>query len=112
SGGIWCLETGRRVCAPAPGERSLGLDAGRRLALILATASKEVKEVKVCDARTGKEVCRCPLGRPGGVPPDLEQLPWQLSPDGTCLAVLSQGLLRVWDLEGNRAVLSVAAPGH
>ncbi len=104
--GLWDADSGHQVARLPAGEECLRFDAARRWIL---TRSPAAAEFRIRDARSGAEVCRF-SARGGGF--DLTQAPWRLHPEGKRLAVLAQGLLRVWDLEADRPVLTVPPAGH
>jgi tetratricopeptide (TPR) repeat protein/WD40 repeat protein len=64
------------------------------------------------DLQTGKAVCRCRPHDSADAPFDPALAPILLAPGGKRLAVMSQGVLRLWDLNANRQVLAVDRPGH
>jgi tetratricopeptide (TPR) repeat protein/WD40 repeat protein len=108
-GGVWDGVTGRRLAGFPAGHRFRCFDPTERWALTVDPAGKTLH---LWDLQTGKCVCRCAprRGRDPGFDP--AEAPVRLHPGGTRLAVLSQGLLRLWDLEANRPVAALPKPGH
>jgi WD40 repeat protein len=107
--GLWNADTGKLVGLLPEGHRCLGFDLLRRKALSFDAGKGEVK---VWDTRTGREVVRCVPGDSKDLAFDLARAEWHLHPDGLHLAVLSQGVLHLWDLKANRRVKAIPPRGH
>lgn len=112
-GGVWrwneTTDSWKRVLQFPREHRFLDFDVDQRWALTVAPGTGEIR---VWDVLTGKVARRCLPRASRDAPIDPGNTSWQLSPDGKHLAGLSQGLLRVWDLDANRAVLTIPKAGH
>jgi WD40 repeat protein len=107
--GLWDAASGRRIREFPDGHRCLGFDARNRMALTVDSANHEIK---VWDAEHGHEVAACrvdTLAAPGF---DFAEHRWQLHGDGKCLAMLSQGVLQLWDLSTGTRLAMIQPPGH
>lgn len=108
-GGFWNVATGREIArftaADAPG----GFDPTSRWALTVNAAQGEIS---IWDLETGKIARRCRPRDSSDLPFDPAHDPIKLDASGKRLAVLSRGVLRLWDLEHNRQVMALDKPGH
>jgi tetratricopeptide (TPR) repeat protein/tRNA A-37 threonylcarbamoyl transferase component Bud32 len=104
--GLWDADTGRQIVRFPQEHHCLGFDAAHRWAMTIAPATGELR---IWNARTGTEAGRWQAAARGF---DLTRAPCQLDPSGKRLAVQAHGLLQLWDLEADRRVLAVPAPGH
>jgi serine/threonine protein kinase/WD40 repeat protein len=103
---LWDAATGRALTAFTPGHACLGFDGTDAWAL---TAGPDSKAVAVGPAKGGKAVHqgRLPEGFSGP-----RRGKWDLASDGRHLALVSQGVLQVWDLEKGIRALPVPRAGH
>ncbi len=124
--GLWDVRTGRRLVAFAP-HSFRRFDATGRW---LSTVDQGGGEVRVWDARTGREAARLSLPRLRANSEEYgthwSLIPWDLRgrhsemqpidvavyPDGRRLAVLSQGVIQLWDLPARKPLVTVPRPGH
>ena len=106
---LWDADTGELIAVLPQGDRLLGFDPSRRRAW---TFNPDRGELNTWDTERGERALICVPGRSEDVAFDPMSDPAYLSPDGTRLAVLSRGMLRIWDLEGNRAAAMIPPAGH
>jgi serine/threonine protein kinase/tetratricopeptide (TPR) repeat protein/WD40 repeat protein len=108
-GGLWDTATGRKIAAFSPQMECRGFDGASRWVLTVDPAKGEIA---VWDTKTGAVARRCIPAQSTDPPFDPVHSPLKLHPGGTRLAVLSNGVLRLWDLEHNRQVMAFDKPGH
>jgi len=108
-GGIWDARTGAQIARISGSREFLGLDPTNRWVLIV---DRTDGAIEAWDTATGRAVYRCVPARSPNQGFDPTRARMKLSPEGNRVAVLSQGLLRLWDLETNRAILTIDKPGH
>ncbi len=108
-GGIWHTGTGRQLVKLPATQRCRGFDPTERWALAVDEAAGELV---AWDTHTGRAVSRCVPKRSADPAFDPVTDEVRLHPGGKRLAVLSQGVLRLWDLEANRAVWALDKAGH
>jgi WD40 repeat protein len=117
--GLWDTRTGRRIAELPRDHLVVGVDSTGRW---VVTLGRTDRRVVVWDTRSGQAVHRPTLPLPAG-PQDFEERPEPIRfgatpdvvkahPGGRRLAVLAQGMIRVWDAESGRTVGAVDKPGH
>jgi tetratricopeptide (TPR) repeat protein/serine/threonine protein kinase len=109
SGGIWDARSGKQVARFPDSHQWRGFDPSYRWAL---TVDRTDGSAHVWDTSTGKVVHRCvPKDSPD---PSFDPLGDEvhLSTQGDRLLVLTQGVVRLWNLETNRQVTAIDKPGH
>jgi serine/threonine protein kinase/tetratricopeptide (TPR) repeat protein/WD40 repeat protein len=108
-GGLWDMASGRQLARIPEGYVFRGFDPGQHW---LLTVNPTAGEVRAWDVQSGRAGPGCVPKQSADWPFDFLHADLRLAPDGKRLAVLSQGVLRLWDLEKNRQVVVFPRPGH
>ena len=125
--GLWFGPTGRLQTMIPPGRPFVAIDPTSRY---VGTVDAAAGEIRLWDVQTGKPVgVLGPVPLPSDAGEALEQVHGHTSqgwmettriepisltihPDGRHLALLSQGVLQLWDLQEKRLVRTIPKPGH
>jgi tetratricopeptide (TPR) repeat protein len=108
-GGVWDADTGRQLAVIPAAHRFRCLDPAEQWGL---TADPARGALHVWELKTGKVAYRCVPSDSTDPAFDPVESPVQLHPGGKRMAVFSQGVLRLWDMEANRKVMALDRPGH
>jgi tetratricopeptide (TPR) repeat protein len=121
-GGFWDAATGREIARLAAADVIYHLPSAKRsdpkyscfdpTGRWAMTVNAARGEISVWDLETEKVAHRCRPRQSADPPFDPARDLLKLHPNGKRLAVLSRGVLRLWDLEHNRQVLALDKPGH
>ena len=100
--GIWNACTGERLTAFPDGVKLRGFDPTGRWFATTSTAG----QVAIWDAHSGK------AARTFQVPKVMGEFAVKIHPSGQHAAVLSKGILTLWDAEQGRQLATIERPGH
>jgi tetratricopeptide (TPR) repeat protein/WD40 repeat protein/tRNA A-37 threonylcarbamoyl transferase component Bud32 len=107
--GLWDIKTGKRIFSLPGVHRHFGADATGRWLLSVDPATGEVL---TRDLTTGKEALRFNPRNAAGAPFEPTTAQMKLDASGKRLAVISQGVFRLWDVEKNQPIATLPRSGH